>query len=295
MQTFTGEKSMKRIAYLFIIGLLGVASTAQAGVKEELIRLQADVLALKNQISLLDKTFTERTDSIRSLVTQLNDQVGRTSLVLGKISNVMETQSSSDTTIQQSLLQEIKHLSAKMDDANTRISALAQQIADMKVQSKPIVPRLYQSAGNNPDALALSADQIFSEAYNDLVQGNVDMAIEGFTAFLRNFPTNERADDAQYYIGEAYYNGRKNPEAISAFQKVVTDYASGSKVASALYKMGKAKVAAKQGDSAIADFTTLIQKYPTATEAGLARAELERLGIDPAKLVKPAVKKKSAF
>jgi hypothetical protein len=85
---------MKRIAYLFVIGILGVASTAQAGVKEELIRLQADVLALKNQISLLDKTFTERTDSIRSLVTQLNDQVGRTSLVLGKISNVLETQSS---------------------------------------------------------------------------------------------------------------------------------------------------------------------------------------------------------
>jgi tol-pal system protein YbgF len=286
---------MKRIAYLFVIGILGVASTAQAGVKEELIRLQADVLALKNQISLLDKTFTERTDSIRSLVTQLNDQVGRTSLVLGKISNVLETQSSGDTTMQQSLLQEIKHLSAKMDDANTRISALAQQIAETKVQSKPITPRLYQSAGNNPDALALSADQIYSEAYNDLVQGNVDMAIEGFTAFLRNFPTNERADDAQYYIGEAYYNGRKYPEAIPAFQKVVTDYASGSKVASALYKLGKAKLAVKQDDSAIADFKTLIGKYPTAIEASLARTELERLGIDPAKLAKPAVKKKSPY
>jgi tol-pal system protein YbgF len=146
-----------------------------------------------------------------------------------------------------------------------------------------------------PNPLALSADQIYSEAYNDLVQGNVDMAIEGFTAFLRNFPTNERADDAQYYIGEAYYNGRKYPEAIPAFQKVVTDYASGSKVASALYKLGKAKLAVKQDDSAIADFKTLIGKYPTAIEASLARTELERLGIDPAKLAKPAVKKKSPY
>ena len=283
---------MKRIVYLFIIGFLGVASTAQAGVKEELIRLQADVLALKNQISMIDKTFTERTDSIRSLVTQLNDQVGRTSLVLGKISTVLETQSSGDTTLQQSLLQEIKQLSGKMDDANTRISALAQQVADLKVQSKQITPRLYQSAGNNPDALALSADQIYSEAYNDLVQGNVDMAIEGFTAFLRNFPTNERADDAQYYIGEAYYNGKKYPEAIAAFQKVVTDYATGSKVPSGLYKLGKAKLATSQSEGAIEDFKKLIQLYPTATEAGLARAELERMGINPAKFAKPAAKKK---
>ena len=284
---------MKRIVYLFIIGFLGVASTAQAGVKEELIRLQADVLALKNQISMIDKTFTERTDSIRSLVTQLNDQVGRTSLVLGKISTVLETQSSGDTTLQQSLLQEIKQLSGKMDDANTRISALAQQVADLKVQSKQITPRLYQSAGNNPDALALSADQIYSEAYNDLVQGNVDMAIEGFTAFLKNFPTNERADDAQYYIGEAYYNSKKYPEAIAAFQKVVTDYAAGSKVPSGLYKLGKAKLATSQSEGAIEDFKKLIQLYPTAIEAGLARAELERMGINPAKFAKPAAKKKS--
>ena len=284
---------MKRIVYLFIVGFLGVASTAQAGVKEELIRLQADVLALKNQISMIDKTFTERTDSIRSLVTQLNDQVGKTSLVLGKISGALETQSSGDATLQQSLLQEIKQLSTKMDDANTRISALAQQVADLKVQSKQITPRLYQSAANNPDALALSADQIYSEAYNDLVQGNADMAIEGFTAFLKNFPTNERADDAQYYIGEAYYNSKRYPEAISAFQKVVTDYASGSKVPSGLYKLGKAKMAANQSESALEDFKKLIQQYPTATEAGLARAELERMGINPAKFAKPAAKKKS--
>jgi len=284
---------MKRIVYLFIVGFLGVASTAQAGVKEELIRLQADVLALKNQISMIDKTFTERTDSIRSLVTQLNDQVGKTSLVLGKISGALETQSSGDATLQQSLLQEIKQLSTKMDDANTRISALAQQVADLKVQSKQITPRLYQSAANNPDALALSADQIYSEAYNDLVQGNADMAIEGFTAFLKNFPTNERADDAQYYIGEAYYNSKRYPEAISAFQKVVTDYASGSKVPSGLYKLGKAKMAANQSESALEDFKKLIQQYPTATEAGLARSELERMGLDPAKFVKPAPKKKS--
>jgi tol-pal system protein YbgF len=286
---------MKKIPYFFIIGLLGVATTAQAGVKEELIRLQADVLALKNQISMLEKTFTERTDSIRSLVVQLNDQVGKSSLVLGKISTALETQSSGDTTMQQTLLQEIKSLSGKMDDAGTRISALAQQVADMKVQAKPITPRLFQTAGNNPDTLALSADQIYGEAYNDLIQGNVDLAIEGFNAFLRNFPTNERADDAQYNIGEAYYNVRKYPDAIAAFNKVVTDYASGGKVASALYKLGKAKLAIQQSEGAIEDFKTVVAKYPTTPEASLARTELEKLGVDPTKVAKPAAKKKTPF
>ena len=295
---------MKRTTQMILIAILGVASLAYAitssgisspaadGTKEEIMRLQADVLALKNQISLLDKTFTERTDGIRSLVVQLNDQVGKSSLALGRVMSSLETQSSGDTSMQQAVLQEIKGLSSKMDDAGTRISALAQQISDIKVQSKPITQRLFQTAGDNPDMLAMAADQIYGEAYNDLIQGSLELAIEGFSAFLKDFPTNEKADDAQYNIGEAYYAGRKYQDAVDAFSRVISNYASGSKVPSALYKRGKAEMALQQKDAAIADFKSVLEKFPTAPEANLARAELEKLGIDISKLTKPAVKRK---
>jgi tol-pal system protein YbgF len=293
MQTVTGDNAMKRIGYLFIITVLGLASTAQAGVKEELVRLQADVLALQNQMRQLEKSFSERTDAIRSLVVQLNDQVGKTSLVLGKISTSLETQSSGDVAAAQSVLKEVKDLAGKMDDANMRISALAQQIVDMKVQTKPIAQRTFQNAADNPAQLSSSADQIYSEAFNDLIQGNLDFAIQGFNAFLRNFPTNDKADDAQFYIGEAYYNDGKYPQAIAAFSKVVSDYASGGKVASALFKRAKAEVALLQKDGAIADFRTVAEKYPNEPEASLAKAELLKLGIDLSKpAAKPPVKKK---
>ncbi len=286
---------MKRIGYLFIITLLGVASTAQAGVKEELIRLQADVLALQNQMRQLEKTFTERTDAIRSLVVQLNDQVGKTSLALGKISSSLETQSSGDTAAVQSVLKEVKDLSGKMDDANMRISALAQQIVDMKVQAKPIAQRTFQNAADNPAELSSSGEQIYSEAYSDLIQGNLDLAIQGFTAFLKNFPTNDKADDAQYNIGEAYYNDGKYAQAIAAFSKVLTDYGSGDKVASALFKRGKSEEALLQKDGAIADFKAVLAKYPNAPEANLAKSELLKLGVDPSKPpARAPIKKKLA-
>jgi len=278
---------MKRIGYLFIIILLGVASTAQAGVKEELIRLQADVLALQNQMRQLEKTFTERTDAIRSLVVQLNDQVGKTSLALGKISTSLEAQSSGDVAAVQSVLKEVKDLSSKMDDANTRISALAQQIVDMKVQTKPLAQRTFQNAADNPAQLSSSAEQIYSEAYNDLIQGNLDFAIQGFTAFLRNFPTNDKADDAQYNIGEAYYNQNKLPQAISAFTRVVNDYPGADKTASALFKRAKAELAMKESENAVADFKSIIERFPAAPESDLAKAELQNLGVS---LSKPAAK-----
>jgi tol-pal system protein YbgF len=270
--------------------MLGVATSARAGTKEELIRLQADVLALKNQIIQLEKGFTERTDAIRSLVVQLNDQVGKSSLLLGRLSTALENQPQPDTTSLQTVLKEIKDLSSKMDDANVRISALAQQVADMKVQSKPLPQRGFQAMADSPDPSAVSADQIFNEASVDLIQGNLDLAIQGFNAFLKAFPTHERADDAQYGIGEAFYNAKRYPEAISAFTRVITDYSTGGKAASALFKRAKAELELQQKDAAAADFKALIAKFPSAPEASLAREELGKLGVN-LKAAKPVVKK----
>jgi tol-pal system protein YbgF len=287
MRIFTGEKPMKKIGYFFVITLLGVASTAQAGVKEELVRLQADVLALQNQMRLLEKGFSERTDAIRSLVVQLNDQVGKSTLVLGKITTTLENQSSGDQAAVQLVLKEVRDLAGKMDDANMRVSALAQQVADMKIQTKPISQRTFQNLADTPVQMASAATQIYGEAYNDLIQGQWDLAIQGFSAFLKNFPTNERADDAQYSIGEAYYNAGRYAEAADAFSKVLTGYADGDKTASALFKRGKAELSMLQKDAASADFKTVATKYPNAPEASLAKTELLKLGID---LSKPAVK-----
>lgn len=282
---------MKRFIYPLFICILGVASSTHADQKTELVRLQADVLALQAQIRQLEKTFNERTDGIRSLVVQLNDQVGKSSLALAKITSTLENQSSGDTATLQSILKEVKDLSSRMDDTNTRLSAIAQQVADLKVQTKPIAQRAFQNQPDSPDA-ALSPDQVFSEAYNDLIQGNFDIAIMGFNAFLSNFPTNEKADDAQYNIGEAFYNAKKYSESVAAFTKVINDYSTGDKVASALFKRGQAEMELRQKDAAVTDYRAVIAKYPASPEANLAKAELTKMGIDPARTTTKPIKKK---
>ena len=129
----------------------------------------------------------------------------------------------------------------------------------------------------------MSSDTIFYQAYNDLVQGNLDLAIQGFTSFVTNFPASEKADDAQYYIGEAYYNDNKLPQAVAAFTKVVNDFPKGDKVASALYKRALAELAMKEKDNAIEDFKVVVQKFSSSPEAALAKSQLDGLGVDLSK------------
>lgn len=276
---------MKKIRTFSLLAfLLAGATSSRAGTKEEIMRLQSDVLALQNQLRMLEKTINEQNEGMRSLIVQLNDQIGKTNQMLGKITSGLESQSAGDRSANQGILQEIRNLGTKLDDAATRISALAQQISDLKVQTKPINQRVFQAAGNDPNTLALSADNIYNEAFNDLIQGNFDLAVEGFTAFIKNFPSNEKADDAQYNIGEAYYNSGKVAQAIAAFTRVINEYPTGDKVVSALFKRGKAQLESDP-DKAAEDLKTVFDKYPGSPEANLAKAELEKMGVD---LTKPS-------
>lgn len=273
---------MKRFSILCFSGFLFVlASPAGAGTKEEIMRLQNDVLALQNQLRLLDKSFNEQTQGLKSLVVQLNDQVGKSNLLLEKIAASLEGQAANEKSGDQLVAQELRNLSSKLDDTATRISALSQQIGDLKVRATPLPQSGFTGTGD--DGLPLSADSLYNAAYSDLVRGNFDLAIEGFTAFVQNFGTNEKADDALYNIGEAYYNTNKLPQAITYFSKVLTDFPEGDRVASALFKRGKAELLIQERDNAIADFQAVLQKYPDTPEGSLARAELEKLGVAPAK------------
>src|SRR5262249_44736324 len=136
-----------------------------------------------------------------------------------------------------------------------------------------------QNMGTDPAAVAQQSDTIFNEAYNDLVQGNTDLAIQGFTAFVTNYPKSERADDAQYYIGEAYYNDGKIPQAIAAFTRVLNDFPNDDRSASALYKRALAEKQINEKENAVNDFRMVIQRFPAANEAALAQGELEALGV----------------
>jgi tol-pal system protein YbgF len=255
-----------------------LAPMAQAGTKEEIMRLQSDVLALKDQFREFEKSYNERTDGLKSLVVQLNDQVAKSNLVLDRVAKTLEGQASGTRSADQALLQEIRALTAKVDDAATRISALAQQIADLKVQTKSLNE-------SGPSGGGRSEDSIYSQAYNDYVQGNLDVAIQGFSAYLTSFPNGKMAATAQLSVGDAYTRVGKLPQAIAAFTRVITDYPGADQVPSAIFKRGRAELAMRESDNAIADFKDIITRFPTAPESDQAKAELQRLGVN---LTKPA-------
>ena len=274
----------RKLCCCLLIAFLTALPSAQAGTKEEVMRLQNDVLAMQNQIREFEKTFSEKIDGLKSLVAQLKDEASNSGITLKQISAILENQASGVQSSDEAVIKEIRSLSSKVDDSATRISALAQQLSELKVQYKSLNE-------SEASAASLSPDTMYSQALRDFVQGNFDLAIQGFAAYVNTYPGGDRAAEALCNIGEAYRSQRQLPEAISAFTRVINDYPSTNSVASALYKRALAESAMQERENAIADFRAVIEKYPTSSEAAQAKIEIQKLGVKTAKPAKAAPRK----
>jgi tol-pal system protein YbgF len=118
---------------------------------------------------------------------------------------------------------------------------------------------------------------MFDQAYADYTAGQFDLAVEGFQAFIRTFPTSPNADDAQFYIGQSLYQAGKYNDALAALQKVTTDYPQTDSVPKAWYKIGQTYEALKQPDLARKAYETVLKNHDKAFEAIMAKQRLDIL------------------
>ncbi|UCF36815.1 MAG: tol-pal system protein YbgF [Acidobacteriota bacterium] len=248
-----------------------------AGTKEEIIRLQSDILQLQDQIRVLQKNVDEKNGMIISLLEQLNDQaaegnVGFQELVTA--TNAAKAQSSSLDRTVQSVQEELRVLSAKLDETNTRVAAVHRKLEENQVQIQSL-RTVEQSVGDD-----IEPDRIYSATFNDYLMGNYALAVNGFQDFLANFPDSEYGDNAAYYLGDCYFKQGRLDLAIQAFEQVINLYPKGDKTAVAYYKKAQALQELQRLEQAIETLKALKQLFPNAPEAQLANDDLIKLGVE---------------
>ena len=163
---------------------------------------------------------------------------------------------------------------SKLEDMGHRFPELSQKIDLVKQQvSKSDTTGISDSTKG---LINVDPKQLYDAAYLDLTKGKYDLAITGFSNYLKYFPETEQADNAQYWLGECYYAKKNYTKAAVEFHKVLENYATGDKVPSALYKLGLSLLELKSVGQANKYFQELIDNYPTTQEAKLAKEKLKK-------------------
>jgi tol-pal system protein YbgF len=105
--------------------------------------------------------------------------------------------------------------------------------------------------------------------------GKHDDAVAALRAFVAKYPRHDYADNAQYWLGEAFYAQSDYGRALPEFRKVIEVYPRGNKVPDALLKVGYCHHAIGQADKARAVLEQVVNLYPKSEPAALAAKRLE--------------------
>jgi tol-pal system protein YbgF len=122
-----------------------------------------------------------------------------------------------------------------------------------------------------------SPDRQYEMAYEAYSEDHSNEAIALFKKFLQRYPKHDLADNAQYWIGETYYDMKDYPNAILAFKEVVRLYAEQGKAPDALLKIGYSYLALDDRVNARNYFKRVIKSYPFSEAEAKARAKLKEL------------------
>src|SRR4029077_2447404 len=137
------------------------------------------------------------------------------------------------------------------------------------------------ASGGAGGGQSADTDKVAYQAAFDLLRpGQYDRAIAGFQAFLSTYPSSALADNAQYWLGEAYYVNKQFPESLTAFQRVVEKYPGSRKLPDALLKIGYCDYELKDYSAARTALEQVPAKFPDSASARLAQQRLEKMAAE---------------
>ena len=108
-----------------------------------------------------------------------------------------------------------------------------------------------------------------------------EIAIEGLREVIESYPTAPDAANAQFLIGESYYQLKDCRRAIPEYQKFVDTYTDSDRRHEALYMLGLCYQDINQRTNAQRAFERVLKEHPASTSAMMATQRLQGMGIKP--------------
>jgi tol-pal system protein YbgF len=289
---------MRRASALALAALVvaGPAIVPLSAANREHEQMMADIRMLQEQNQQLQNSLAQLGDALKTITARLDEQanVNRKSFADQKL------------TVDQ-LGSDLRIVRERVDESNVRITSLSQDVEALRlaipqypppapftteppvdpaaavpgappgVPADPAVPPAPPAAQPQPAGPGISPQRLYATAWADYGIGQYALCVQGFETYLRTFPKNEAADDAQFYIGECQFQDGKFTEAIDAYNRVIANYPRGDKVPEAYYKRGLVLERLGQLDRARESYDAVVKDYGDSPAAGLSKQRLDAL------------------
>jgi tol-pal system protein YbgF len=279
---------MKSIALL----VLTLIPAAAFGQKKEIVELQRDMALLQDQMRTLQRSQDEQFSNLKTLVERALDAANKANTSMAVLQHTLTDRIGEQA---KSVVAPVAGVVTKVDQMSDEFRSVRESVADLAgrmgkmearlvdianavttLRNPPAAPGPDQSGGLAP---GVSAEQTYQNAFRDMQGGQLDLALQQFSDYLKYFPNTDYAPNAQFYLGDIYLRKGDTDNAIQAFDAVLERYSENHKSADARYMKGRALIQAGKPTAAAEEFRELIKRYPDGEHAARAKAQLKALGL----------------
>lgn len=230
------------------------------------VRVAKQEQSMDQRAKLLDESIDKATKLLTRNSADLGTQVDKFSEELARLTGrVADLQRTAD-----GLRSDLTVAAQQKVDADARLAALTTRLEVLEKQ-------LGIKAGATPTSQPVVFDKgaLFDQAYQRLQAGQYAEARRLFRLFLLQAPEDERADNAQYWVGEAFYKEKDYERAIAEFQKVIDTYPKGDVADAAYLAAGSAALDELECRVAAAYLGELVKRFDKSPLVKSAKQKLD--------------------
>ncbi|MFQ5530239.1 MAG: tol-pal system protein YbgF [Gemmatimonadota bacterium] len=230
---------------------------------------KSDVVDLRTELSAQMEADRGQRDS---LIAEIQ---GLRSVLLDSL-NVQQRR---DITGRVDLQRQIRDLNTALNQLLALTGETQRQLARLEAEGAMTVP---EDTGGpvSADGQAQAAGEpraLYDAGVRQFRRGSYETARAGFDEFLRLYPNDDLAPDAQYYRAETFAETDDVDAALAEYARVLELYPNSRRAPTALYKSGQIELSRGNVDDARTYFDRVVQGYPDSDEVELARRELSQL------------------
>lgn len=235
--------------------------------KQENADLRKALEGNQEAIAALRKTQAESNADMTGLKDLIQQLTGRAEELQKEMAALRKTSRSKD----EEMAEKLNRAAFKIDFVENFLG-----IGKKDAAAEPAEKGSRSAGSRQKDALNGKSERevLYAAAYETFKEGKYEKARADFQNFLKLYPGTEYSGNAQFWIGECFYNEQQFEKAILEYEKVVTNFPEGNKVPYALLKQGLSFQQLGDKTSARLFLQQVIRGYPNTNQARVARAKL---------------------
>jgi tol-pal system protein YbgF len=257
---------------------------ASAAADKSILELQRDMALLQDEMRTLEQRIAGIQTLMQQIAQQNSDAAAKSDARMDKF----------QSAVQQAVKSEVGQLSAPIAGVGTKLDSVSGEVTSLRDASGETTRQITSlrsqmdemnnvlKALQTPAAAPPSPEgqpqpsKLFTDASAD-INRNQDLALMEFADFLRLFPNDALAPQAQFNVGQIHYGQNQFDQAAQDFDAVLTKFPNSQQVPDAMYMKGLSLVKALHRPAAAEVFKALIAKFPQSSQASQAKDLLRAL------------------